>query len=161
MLGFVVFLFACSSSPKTTEKKETFSFVCPEKWNASDQSVDLYNEFHCEPDGWGSSGLFILQTFTDTLTPINLMHQTYIAAFEENMLMQDFSMTKGSAHSFGSFSGVRSTYTGHLLGMKNEGEIYTFQACERMMVVVKQYALEDKNKYLAGFSEIEKSIICN
>ena len=55
------------------------------------------------------------------------MHQTYTAAFEENMLMQDFSMTKGSAHSFGSFSESIPRIQDIELGMKTKVKYIRFQ----------------------------------
>ena len=160
-IAAVVFLLLSKSpTEKTIEIKSTYSIICPDGWNFSDKSTYDFDDLTCEADGWDSSGIFMLYAFSDTLTPVEDMHQTYTEAFEENMLLSGFVLDSGVFGEYGSFSGIRSTYTGSLLGIQHDGMVFTFRGCDKTFVVVTQTAEEDAYKYLNAFESLEMGVIC-
>ena len=161
VIGLGVFLFFFNPpTERTIELKSSYSIVCPEGWKFSDQSAAELDDLTCEADDWNSSGIFMMYAFSDTMTPVEDMHQTYTEGFASNMILSNFSLTSGVWGEYGSFSGIRSTYTGHLLGLQHEGMVFTFQGCGKTFVVVTQAATEDSYKYTEDFETLEQGITC-
>ena len=148
---------------KTTSQERTFnqfgiSFTCPSGWEIEEDAEDEgYYQINVEKSGLNSSGIVSIIVMENEMDLID-----YISIYKESIssqsLYKQLKMDDVIVANYGQYAGVSSHYTANILRLPHEGRMYAFQSNGKLIYVLEQEAVEDKEKNAAGFQTIRESL---
>ncbi len=162
ILPIFIFFISCGKSPEIKFDKEGVSLTCPSGWKITDEKkLDSMGYFlSIEREGLNSSGVYAMNWITDSID-LDSYIEVYKDNLKENIIYKhsDLKFDKSIWGKFNSNNSLVSTYSLSLIGLKHEGTIYVFYSNGKTVTVLKQGAVEDKDKNEEGFEVVEKSFV--
>jgi hypothetical protein len=158
---FLLSLFlSCSEKPATPFIKDGVSFICPAGWEITDEEKIDESGYYlsAEKAGLSESGLLSITWMNDTL---QLEEWIGICKDElkNNVVYKNSNLvfTPTTKSQFGVYPSITAHFSFKLLGLAHDGQIQVFYAPHKTFAIIRQEALEDKDKNKAGFEVLEKT----
>jgi hypothetical protein len=158
---FLLSLFlSCSEKPATPFIKDGVSFMCPAGWEITDEEKIDESGYYlsAEKAGLSESGLLSVTWMNDTL---QLEEWIGICKDElkNNVVYKNSNLVFAptTKSQFGVYPSITAHFSFKLLGLAHDGQIQVFYAPHKTFAIIRQEALEDKDKNKAGFEVLEKT----
>ena len=164
IVGIFFLLTACQPSPEVKFDKMGVRFTCPEGWKITEEE-DMGEEGYylsVEKNGFDASAIMSI-TWVDE--EINLAD--FLLEFQESLKENTIYAHSGLSFeaqietTFNKRFALASKYSARVLGIAHQGTIYCFKGGgARTFAILKQEAIEDRQKNKAGFDTIVESFFC-
>jgi hypothetical protein len=159
LISIFIFL-SCSEKPATPFIKDGVGFTCPAGWEITDEEKIEETGYYlsAEKSGLSESGLLSITWMNDTLQLEEWM-EICKDELKNNVVYKNSNLvfTPTTKSQFGVYPSITAHFSFKLLGLAHDGQIQVFYAPHKTFAIIRQEALEDKDKNKAGFEVLDKT----
>lgn len=154
----LITLISCkSTSPEKPYEKDGISFIAPAGWKITgEEDIEGGAFLHLEKDGFNDSGLVSVSWVYGDLGAKRFM-EIQKEELQQNAMLQKLTFSPIPNAKFNGKEAIGVSYTFEVLQLPHTGYIYTFDASDRTICVLKQEADEDHDKNKDGFAKFENT----